>query len=83
MSKTAATPREKSKLATKAVTPQAGNISLATDTTNDEDDGLFVDVDSLQVNGSYINKMFLVTKNEDWHWIQKSTFKYFLDFHVK
>ena len=55
MSKTAATPREKSKLATKAVTPQAGNISLATDTTNDEDDGLFVDVDSLQVNGTYIN----------------------------
>ena len=49
MSKTAATPREKSKLATKAVTPQAGNMSLATDTTtNDEDDGPFVDVDSGQ-----------------------------------
>ena len=58
MSKTAATPREKSKLATKAVTPQAGNMSLATDTTtNDEDDGLFVDVDSLQVN-NYVNIYF-------------------------
>jgi len=61
MSKTAATPREKSKLATKAVTPQAGNMSLATDTTtNDEDDGLFVDVDSLQsygVNAADLKKL--------------------------
>ena len=36
------------------------NMSLATDittTTNDEDDGLFVDVDSLQVN-TYVNIYF-------------------------
>ena len=51
MSKTVTTPREKSKLATKTVTPQQANISLASISRDEEaDDGLFVDVDSLQVS---------------------------------
>ena len=53
MSKTATTPREKSKLATKSVTPQQTNVNLATNASisqDEEDDGLFVDVDSLQVS---------------------------------
>ena len=54
MSKTATTPREKSKLVTKTVTPQQANVSLATNASisqdEEADDGLFVDVDSLQVH---------------------------------
>ena len=54
MSKTATTPREKSKLVTKTVTPQQASVSLATNASisqdEEADDGLFVDVDSLQVH---------------------------------
>ena len=58
MSKTVTTPREKSKLATKTVTPQQANISLASISRDEEaDDGLFVDVDSLQVH-NFISLIF-------------------------
>jgi len=64
MSKTATTPREKSKLVTKTVTPQQANVSLATNASisqdEEADDGLFVDVDSLQsygVNAADLKKL--------------------------
>ena len=61
MSKTVTTPREKSKLATKTVTPQQANISLATNASisqdEEADNGLFVDVDSLQVH-NFISFVF-------------------------
>ena len=62
MSKTATTPREKSKLVTKTVTPQQANVSLATNASisqdEEADDGLFVDVDSLQVHNFYCLNFF-------------------------
>ena len=63
MSVTASTPKQKAKLAAKTVTPQAGgslNATMDTITQEEDDGGLFVDVDSLQsfgVNAADLKKL--------------------------